>query len=283
MGKTYILPCAGYDRPGGKVTRDVAELLLKSKHPHVVGSVAALVNERPGEVKDFSSSSVICLDGCSMRCASKIAEARGARAIQSIEVSEVAAPDEDDNRRAQRVLEMLETLLEGLMSESKHSVSLGAVADREEFLTEKVDKFTLRVKSGLYYSDNDFWVAVENGRVRVGASDLLQQSVSDIYYVELAELGHRFTLGDDIGRLESTKTMIEIIAPISGEIIERNDQLESSPELINESPYDKGWLYILRPEDMSELELLKDAHEYIQHASQKAKHELGKRETGQSR
>ena len=276
--QVYLLPCCGFDRPGGQVTREVAELLVGSDAQCIVGSIAALVNERAGEVKDFRSAKVVCLDGCSVRCASKIAESRNAEILKSIDVSEQGMSGMLDSDKVQLVVDTVLSVLRKADETAPRRVSVSAPSqDSEGFLTEKIDKFTLRVKDGLHYSDNDFWVSVEGDNVRIGATDLLQQMVADIYYVALVELGREMSLGDDIGMIESTKTAMEVISPISGVIVERNERLEGSPELINESPYDRGWLYVVHPEDSSELELLKNATEYMSYAMSKAKHEIGKK------
>jgi glycine cleavage system H protein len=146
-----------------------------------------------------------------------------------------------------------------------------------EYLTEMVDKFILKVKNGLFYSDNDFWVQQEGELARIGVTDLLQQMVSDIYFVDLADVGIRVDFGDELGSFESTKIAMEIISPLSGTVIETNTELENSPELINEDPYGKGWLYLISPSDTSELDLLKLANEYLIYGVEKAKHELGKK------
>jgi len=274
MSRKYVLPCAGYDRPGGKIGREAAELLADEDTEVVVGSVAALFAERPGEVKDFRSSQVICIDGCSVKCASKLAHARGNKDNLAVEVTDSIAATEGSEERRSAVAESVRRLYQKTISKASPDI-LPKDSNDSAFFIEKIDKFILKVQKGLYYSDNDFWARVEGEAVRIGASDLLQQTVSDIFFVELAEIGKKVEFGDDVGGFESTKTAIEIITPISGTILERNELLENSPELVNESPYGTGWLYLVKPDDIDELELLKDASEYITYAIEKAKHELG--------
>jgi len=274
MGRKYVLPCTGYDRLGGKIGREAAELLADEDPEVVVGSVAALFAERPGEVKDFRSSQVICIDGCSVKCASKLAQARGNKDILAVEVTDSTAAIEDSEETKSAVAESVRRLYQKTISTASPDI-LPKDANDSAFFIEKIDKFILKVQKGLYYSDNDFWARVEGEDVRIGASDLLQQTVSDIFFVELAEIGTTVEFGDDVGGFESTKTAIEIITPISGTILERNELLENSPELVNESPYGAGWLYLVKPDNIDELELLKDASEYITYAIEKAKHELG--------
>ena len=251
--KKYILPCAGYDRPGGEVSRAIAEQLARDRDDVVIGSMGALYKERPGEMRDFSASEVICLDGCGTRCASELAIARGRDDGAVVSIPEVAGSSDDFEQKVRHVLDAMSKHLE--KRKAKVSPSAKEISSHPpEYLEEKFDKFTLRIAKGMSYSDNDFWVRIEGDNVRIGASDFLQQMISDVYYVDLVEPGHHVDMFDDAGKMESTKILVEIIVPLSGTIIEVNSSLENSPELINESPYDKGWLYVIRPDDIDELE-----------------------------
>jgi glycine cleavage system H protein len=101
--------------------------------------------------------------------------------------------------------------------------------------------------------------------------------MSDVYFVELAEPGTHVEMFDDAGAMESIKILVEIIVPLSGTIVEANGLLEDSPEFVNESPYDQGWLYLIEPDDLTELELLRDAGDYMSRALVEAKKEIGKK------
>jgi glycine cleavage system H protein len=277
MSTKYILPCAGYDRPGGRISRLVADHLLLADSSINIGSIGALSSERPGEIKDLRSSDVVCIDGCSVNCAAKMVEKYNTREFESIEVS--AIPDFEKLETDEKVTTIADMILQILNTET---TSIAKTSDtnhqpEEDYLTEMIDKFILRIKKGLLYSDNDFWVQREEDQVRIGLSDLLQQMVSDVYFVDLAEIGTHVEFGDELGSFESTKIAMEIIAPVSGTVIEKNSVLEDNPEFVNENPYDKGWLYVIHPDDASELELLKSADEYMKYGVEKAKHELGKK------
>lgn len=276
MSTKYVLPCAGYDRPGGKTSRVVADHLLLVDSSINIGSIAALASERPGEIKDLRSSDIVCIDGCSFKCASKAVKKYNTREFQSIEVSTI--PDLEKLETDEQV-RTIASMIFRLWDSKPASIikKTDAIQPEGDFLTEMIDKFILRVKKGLLYSDNDFWVQREEDSVRIGLSDLLQQMVSDVYFVELAEIGTHAEFGDELGSFESTKIAMEIISPISGTVIEKNNTLEDSPEFVNESPYGKGWLYVLQPDDSSELDLLKTADEYLAYGVKKAKLELGKK------
>ncbi|MFW9962488.1 MAG: putative zinc-binding protein [Candidatus Sifarchaeia archaeon] len=276
MVRKYILPCAGYDRPGGRVSRAVVERLSEELDSVVIGSIGALFKERPGEMRDYRTSEVICIDGCGTKCSSELAIARGRDDIIVLSIPDIVGSVEDFD---EKVTQMVDAVTSELNKKIPKRISTFTVEpSREiEYLEEKFDKFILRVAKGLKYSDNDFWVWDEGNHVRVGASDFLQQMMSDVYFVELVEPGTHVDMFDDAGAMESIKIMVEIIVPLSGTIVESNRALEDSPEIINESPYDRGWLYCIEPDNIDELELLRNDSDYIAHALAKAKKEIGKK------
>jgi glycine cleavage system H protein len=112
----------------------------------------------------------------------------------------------------------------------------------------KVDDF--EVPEGLYYHKEFAWARVEDGKVRTGISDYAQKQLREIVYVELPSVGDTITQNDPFGTVESVKAVSDLIAPISGTIKEVNGDLESKPELLNEDPYDKGWLIVVTPTNL---------------------------------
>lgn len=115
----------------------------------------------------------------------------------------------------------------------------------------------------LRYAATHEWVYInEDGHAVVGLTDFAQESLGEIMSVTFPELGTDVSAGDESMSVESMKAAAEIVAPISGEIIAFNEDLESEPERINDEPYDGGWLFKIAPHDESELEDLLDADEY---------------------
>lgn len=114
------------------------------------------------------------------------------------------------------------------------------------------------------FSKEHEWVKVEGDKVRVGISDFAQSELGDIVFVELPEVGKKLQVNEPFGSVESVKTVSELYAPISGSIVEVNEQLTDSPELVNESPYEQAWMVVIEPKDLSELETLMNADEYDQ-------------------
>ena len=117
------------------------------------------------------------------------------------------------------------------------------------------------IPENLSYTKDHEWASLqEDGKVKVGITDHAQDALSDVVFVELPDIGSEFVKGDAMAVAESVKAASDIYAPVSGKIISINDKLEESPELINESPYDFGWMVVIEPE--GELEGLLDSNAY---------------------
>ena len=120
----------------------------------------------------------------------------------------------------------------------------------------------MNVPDDLRYTAEHEWVRSEGGTARVGITDFAQDSLGDIVYVQLPEVGATVSAGDSFGEVESTKSVSEIYAPLSGEVVARNDDVIDAPETINSDPYGAGWLVEIRLSDDSELGALLDAGAY---------------------
>ncbi len=114
----------------------------------------------------------------------------------------------------------------------------------------------------LKYSEEHEWVKVEDGKVRIGITDFAQSELGDIVFVELPEVGDEVQADEPFGSVESVKTVSELYAPVSGKVVAVNEDLDDSPEFVNESPYDKAWMIVVEPSDESELDNLMSAEEY---------------------
>ena len=118
------------------------------------------------------------------------------------------------------------------------------------------------VPTELKFLSTHEWVLVEGNVATIGVSDHAQELLGDLVYVELPEQGSTVAAGDAAGVIESVKAASDTYAPLSGEIIEVNDELEDSPEKINTDPYGDGWMYKIALEDPEEIENLLDAAAY---------------------
>ena len=118
------------------------------------------------------------------------------------------------------------------------------------------------VRDGLKYTKTHEWLKIKGKNAIVGITDHAQSELTDIVFVELPEIGKEIKKGDELCIVESVKSVSEIYSPISGKVVKVNDKLEDSPEIINESPYDNGWLIELEIKDKSEIDSLLDAKSY---------------------
>lgn len=112
------------------------------------------------------------------------------------------------------------------------------------------------------YSEEHVWAKQEGDRVRIGVTDFAQAELGDIVFVELPAIGDEILEDEPFGSLESVKSVSELYSPISGKVIEVNEELEGSPELVNESPFEEAWLIEVEPTDESELDELLSVEEY---------------------
>lgn len=114
----------------------------------------------------------------------------------------------------------------------------------------------------LRYTKEHEWARVEDGRVRVGITDFAQDALGDVVYVDVPEVGTKVKAGEPFGEVESTKSVSDVYAPVTGTVSERNEALPDAPELVNSSPYGDGWMIVIDLEDASQLDELLDAGAY---------------------
>ena len=106
----------------------------------------------------------------------------------------------------------------------------------------------------LRYAEDHEWAKVEGDKVKIGLDDYAQDQLGDIVFVELPQVGDTFEKGAEFATVESVKAVVECYLPVSGEIIAVNSTLEESPELLNESPYNDGWMVDVKPRDLVEMD-----------------------------
>ncbi|NSW91832.1 MAG: glycine cleavage system protein GcvH [Firmicutes bacterium] len=124
----------------------------------------------------------------------------------------------------------------------------------------------MNIEKGLKYSKEHEWVRVEGNRAYIGITDYAQNALGDVVFVELPETGADLETGDTLGVVESVKAASDIYTPVSGTVVEVNDELSESPEKINESPYE-AWIAVIELNDFSQLDDLMDEYEYEQFCS----------------
>jgi glycine cleavage system H protein len=112
----------------------------------------------------------------------------------------------------------------------------------------KVENF--EVPEGLYYSKDFAWAKVEGDKVRMGITDYAQKQLREIVYAELPEAGAEVKQNEPYGTLESVKAVSDLVAAVSGTVEEVNSEVQSQPEILNEDPYEKGWLVVVKPSNL---------------------------------
>ncbi len=123
----------------------------------------------------------------------------------------------------------------------------------------------------LKYHKEHTWVKISGKKAKIGITDYAQDALGDIVYIDLPEIDTHVDANSEIGEIESTKATSAIISPLTGRVIETNEDLPDAPEIINEDPYGKGWIAVLEIEDMSEVDDLIDSSEYEKYVEEAEK------------
>ena len=122
----------------------------------------------------------------------------------------------------------------------------------------------MNVPEDLRYSTDHEWARTEVGRVRVVITDFAQDTLGDVVFVELPEVGTTVSAGGTFGEVESTKSVSDLYAPVGGTVVEVNGELADAPQRLNEDPYGEGWICIIEPTDPASVDALLDAAGYRQ-------------------
>lgn len=126
----------------------------------------------------------------------------------------------------------------------------------------------MNIPKELRYTKEHEWVKIEGDRLTVGVTDYAQTQMGDVVYVELPEVGTEVTQGDGFAVVESVKAVSDVYAPVSGEVLEVNEELTDSPEKVNQDPYGEGWLAVLKITDPDQIKDLLDSTAYAEVAAE---------------
>ena len=122
----------------------------------------------------------------------------------------------------------------------------------------------LNLPENVRFTEDHEWARKEGGAIRVGIDDYAQDQLGDVVFVELPQVGDTFAKGDAFGSVESVKAVSELFMPVDGEISAINNNLEESPELVNTSPYEEGWMIDVKPEDPTQLDAMMTNDAYLE-------------------
>lgn len=145
------------------------------------------------------------------------------------------------------------------------------------YLEFTLDKFTFKVATDRYYHPDGVWAKEMDGRVTIGLSDFLQQRSGDIAFAEVADVGTTLAAGDEVANIETIKVDVSLPAPVSGTVVEVNPRLELEAEVINQSPYEDGWLAVIETANWeADRANLLDPPAYFAHMQAEAEEEVKK-------
>ena len=280
--KRAILSCNGLDKPEGSVAREVAIRSAEATGSEIVCPV--LLNRAPARYKKtLGDSSLIVVDGCSTRCATKLAAGLAAKVERKVLVSDAVKASGQALESTLHLGPQGLALAQSITDELVHNLNAPAaaiepIADFEaptEYLIVTHDKFEFLIPIVDYvFNENDVWAHVLGGVARVGISDYMQQKLTDISYFDSPKVDAVVEQFGELGSLESAKAVFEIISPVSGTVTAVNHAVVDNPGLINEDPSGAGWLVEMKltawPQDQ---ELLVDAAAYAEIVKRKAAEE----------
>ena len=279
--KFAILPCNGLDKQNGPISREVALALLEEIGGKVICPVL-LNNASPRYEKLLGELPLLVIDGCGTKCASKLAAGLSLKVDRKVlitdEMKTSALRPEDTLSPGPAGMEFAKavaTLIAEDMPEEAMRNSESLFSAPVDYNTFTHDKYIFRVpREGFFFNENDCWVRVSGTRARVGVSDYVQQNMTDMTYFSPPPVGKTVEQFDEVGTIESVKSSMDLISPVSGTVIAVNTSLVESPEIVNEDPYEKGWVAELELTDFdSDMELLLDCKSYLELIRKKAAEE----------
>ena len=271
MSKSFaVLPCNGLDKGAGCVAREIALKLIEKSESEIICPVLYRVADARYN-KLAQEKPLLVIDGCQTRCASKLASEKGLKVTAKITVTEEAKTrgfDLGDSLKVgENEVKLAEMIADELLLEKEVETAQGSETASEsqtlypetyDYEVYKKDKFIFRVpKEGFLFNENDSWVYISGNKARVGVTDYVQQSLSDIMFFTPPVVGNEVEQFGELGEIESGKAVFEVVSPVSGRITAVNEQLSVTPELINQNPYEKGWIVEMELTDLeSDKELL---------------------------
>jgi glycine cleavage system H protein len=273
MTKKYaVLPCNGLDKCAGQMTREIALILCEKTGSELICPVFYRVADARYN-KIANENPLLVIDGCATRCASKLAAEKNLKIHKKVTVTEEAQkhglqPAIAPLRLKEEELALCATLSRELVKEKDALESLESTVvypTPSDYLVHTKDKFMFRIpQEGFYFTENDCWLQPVGNRARIGVTDYVQQSLSDIMFFTPPPVGAEVEQFGDAGAIESGKAVFELVCPVSGKIVAINQELLNSPEKINENPYEQGWIAELELTQFEEeKDFLLDAEGYL--------------------
>ena len=277
MSRSYaVLPCNGLDKCAGCVARELALSLAEKTGSEIICPVFYRVADARYS-KLAQENPLLVIDGCSTRCASKLAAEKNLKISEKVNITEEAKSNDivlsENLRLGENESKLVELIFAKLttdqMADQKDTAgteSAAAFPASLDYEVYKKDKFVFRVPNneGFFFNENDAWAYVKGNKARIGVTDFVQKSLSDIMFFTPPAIGNEIEQFEEAGSIESGKAVFEVISPVSGTITAVNEKLLETPELINENPYEQGWIAEMKLADFeSDKELLHDFAGYF--------------------
>jgi glycine cleavage system H protein len=244
-----ILPCNGLDKCAGVIAGELAISLCENEKNSLICPVFYRIADTKYN-KMASEHPLLVIDGCPTRCASKLAAEKNLKIAKKVTVSEEAKKHNIELGKGLRILDNEKSLIEIILNELNTTEEkpvinneVSAAEYKFEYEIHQSGKFMFRVPTNpeMFYNENDCWAYVKGNRARIGVTDFVQQNLSDILYYTPSEIGDEIDQFGAAGEIESSKSLIDVISPVSGKVVAINEPLIQKPELINENPYVLGW------------------------------------------
>lgn len=275
MSKKYaVLPCNGLDKCAGQLTKEIALLVCEQGESELICPVFYRVADARYD-KIAKENPLLVIDGCPTRCASKLAGEKDLKIYRKMIVTEEAQKREIQlGIKPLRLSEIEVALCKILTTElikDDAPVHAGATDTSllypapEDYIVYTKDKFIFRIPTaGFYFTENDCWVQLNGNQARIGVTDFVQQSLSDIMFFTPPLLEMDVEQFGEVGVIESGKAVYELVCPVSGKVTAVNQELSTAPELINQNPYEQGWIAEIELTNFSEeRDFLLTADEYL--------------------
>lgn len=274
--KIAVLPCNGLDKCAGCISREIAIKLQEEQNAEIICPVLYRVADARYN-KIANENELIVIDGCNTRCATKLASEKNLKVGRKINITEYSKQYGIDIQNKLQIGEnekkLIDIVLDDILkqedfNEQNPTVSFPEKLDYEIY---KKDKFIFRLpKEGFYFNENDVWVYVQGNLARIGVTDYVQQSLSDIMFFTPPNIGSEIEQFDEVGTIESGKAVFEVVSPVAGKVIRFNEDLLSYPEYINENPFEKGWIAEIELKDFeADKMFLLEVEEYFEKMKRK--------------
>ncbi len=279
--KICLLPCNGLDKALGVITREVSiKVIEMDSSIDLICPVLYNTNEKKYD-EILKNAKIIVIDGCSTRCAAKLAETKGQKISKRVFIPDMTKKFQLRPGKNLVLNTDGEKLVEKIAAEiiTKFITELSTITEKKEerkfvgveYLETTVDKYHFRVpKEGYYFNENDCWAKIEGKTALVGITDYFQNKAGDVIFVDLPTIETKIEQFDEVADFESVKALLQLISPVSGNIIDVNNELENSPEFLNGDAYEQGWVAEIELAALEEdKELLMDGPTYFEYMKRK--------------